>query len=84
MNEALLNPRQVADWLGVKLDTVYRLKDKPDGLKAYRVGRGVRFRPEDVEEYLTKNMIRPATPKEPFGKGIRRFKYIPGMKVVGI
>ena len=47
-----MTTQQVAELLGVSADTVYRLKEKPDGLRAYRVGHSLRFRRDEVETYL--------------------------------
>ena len=45
----MMTTQQVAELLGVSADTVYRLKEKPDGLRAYRVGHSLRFRRDEVE-----------------------------------
>ena len=52
MNQPLLTAQEVAEQLKVNACTIYRLKDKPDGIRAYKVGNLLRFRPEDVEAYL--------------------------------
>ena len=83
MHSPLISAQEVAARLGVSVYTVYRLKDKPDGLKAYRVGRSIRFRPGDVDDYLAAQQVKPVQPNEHFGEGIKRFRYVPGMKVVG-
>lgn len=84
MNQPLLTAQEVAEQLKVNACTIYRLKDKPDGIRAYKVGNLLRFRPEDVEAYLAARAVKPAAPQTPFCGNIRRFKYVPGMKVVGI
>ena len=43
-----MTTQQVAELLGVSADTVYRLKEKPDGLRAYRVGHSLRFRRDEL------------------------------------
>lgn len=79
--ETLLTVREVAQLLGVSMDNIYRLKDKPDGLRAYRVGnRCLRFRPSEVEAYLEARRVKPVVKAE--RPSIRRFQYVPGMKVV--
>jgi excisionase family DNA binding protein len=48
----LVSPEEVAMFLGVPLRTVYRWRSRGDGPRAYRVGRHVRYRVEDVEAWL--------------------------------
>jgi putative molybdopterin biosynthesis protein len=43
--------RQLADLLNVNKMTIYRLVERGD-LRAYRIGRALRFRPSDVEVFL--------------------------------
>lgn len=78
--ERLLTIQEVAEMLGVTCSTIYRLKDRQDGLRACRVGRCIRFRPEDVEDYLSRQEVKPPASREPTCKV--RFQYVPGMKVV--
>lgn len=47
----LLRPNDVAKLLNCSLSQVYNLKDKGE-LRWLRVGGMVRFRPEDVEEFI--------------------------------
>ena len=54
-----MTTQQVAELLGVSADTVYRLKEKPDGLRAYRVGHSLRFRRDEVETYLACHVVEP-------------------------
>lgn len=49
--QPLLTARETAVILGIPRMDVYRLKDKPDGLRACRVGSALRFRREDVAAY---------------------------------
>lgn len=82
MNEQLMTVNEVADRLNVNRATVYRLTGKTDGLRAYKVGSCTRFKPEDVEEYIERCVVRPAQRQE--GENVLRFKYKPGMKVVSL
>ena len=43
---------QVADYLSVPKQTIYQWRTKGYGPKGVRVGKHVRFRPEDVERWL--------------------------------
>lgn len=81
MQETMMDARAVSDLLGVSVYTVYRLKDKPDGLRAYRVGRCIRFKGSEVEAYLASHVVEPVAYKSGKPKGVR-FRYVPGMKVV--
>lgn len=81
MKKPLMTVPEVAAALHVSACTVYRLKDKSGGLRACRVGRCLRFKPEDVEAYLTAHVVEPV--ERPAGRpGRIRFQYVPGMKVV--
>ncbi|MGH2597650.1 MAG: helix-turn-helix domain-containing protein [Actinomycetota bacterium] len=49
---ALATPVEVADYLRVPLRTIYRWRYAGEGPPALRVGRHLRFRWSDVEEWL--------------------------------
>jgi excisionase family DNA binding protein len=49
---ALATPTEVADYLRVPLRTLYRWRYAGEGPPGYRVGRHLRFRWTDVEEWL--------------------------------
>lgn len=49
---ALATPVEVADYLRVPLRTLYRWRYAGEGPPGYRVGRHLRFRWADVEEWL--------------------------------
>lgn len=55
----MLTAKEVAEKMGVGRSEVYRLANRRDGLKAYKVGAQLRFKPEEVEEY----MRQPSEPK---------------------
>lgn len=57
--EPLLTIQEVADLLGVPLDTVYRWRSRREGPIGYRVGRHVRYRSSAVEEWLRQRVDRP-------------------------
>lgn len=80
MNNQMMSAKDVAELLNLSVYTVYRLKDKADGLRAYKVGGCIRFKRSDVEEYLAGNTVEPVSRQEP--RQSVRFKYVPGMKVV--
>ena len=78
--EPMITVQNVADMLGVTACTVYRLKDKPGGLPAYKIGNRLRFKKEEVEEYIRRQAVKPAMKQEHPIKV--HFHYVPGMKVV--
>jgi excisionase family DNA binding protein len=50
--ERLLGPEEVADYLGLPVKTLYQWRYKGVGPPGLRIGRHVRYRPEDVEAWL--------------------------------
>lgn len=82
MNTSLMTPNEVAACLRVHRSMVYRLCNKPDGLRSYKVGNRIRFKSEEVEEYLGRCLVQP--PQRQEGPNIVRFQYKPGMKVVSL
>ena len=44
--------QRLADYLGVPVQTVYQWRTKRYGPKGLRVGKHIRYRPADVEEWL--------------------------------
>jgi excisionase family DNA binding protein len=48
----LLSPHEVAAFLGVPLQTIYRWRYRHEGPLGYRVGRHVRYRVVDIERWL--------------------------------
>lgn len=51
--EKLLSPKELAAWLGVPRSTVYAWNYQGTGPKRIRVGKAVRYRPTEVERWLT-------------------------------
>lgn len=59
---ALMSPQELADYLGVPLGTVYQWNHHGTGPKPISVGRHVRYRHAEVEQWLDGNRIaRPTT-----------------------
>ncbi|MFI1967832.1 DNA-binding protein [Streptomyces cinnamoneus] len=48
-----LTPIDVADLLGVPVETVYQWRRKRTGPCGFRVGRHLRYDPEDVRVWIT-------------------------------
>lgn len=51
----LLNPEEVADWLSVPLATLRYWRHVGAGPRSIKVGRHVRYLPDDVTRWLEKN-----------------------------
>jgi len=48
-----LTPVDLADLLGVPLETVYQWRRKHTGPRGFRVGRHLRYDPEDVRAWIS-------------------------------
>ncbi|MER5207051.1 helix-turn-helix domain-containing protein [Streptomyces sp. NPDC002825] len=55
-----LTPTDLADLLGVPLETVYQWRRKDTGPRGFRVGRHLRFDPEDVRVWVASLMYKEA------------------------
>ncbi len=53
--EKLLTLPQVADYLGVPLQSVYQWRTRGEGPRGIRVGRHVRVRRSDLDAWLDKH-----------------------------
>jgi excisionase family DNA binding protein len=54
----LLTPQEVADFLGMPVATLKTWRSKRTGPRAYRIGKHVRYRLDDIEVWLAE---RPAS-----------------------
>ncbi|MZD07756.1 helix-turn-helix domain-containing protein [Streptomyces sp. SID5785] len=54
--ERYLTPVDLADLLGVPIETVYQWRRKRTGPRGFRVGRHIRFDPEDVRAWVQSQM----------------------------
>lgn len=48
-----LTPVDLADLLGIPLETVYQWRRKRTGPRGFRVGRHLRYDPEDVRAWVS-------------------------------
>lgn len=48
----MLSPKELAEYLGVPLATIYQWRYKGEGPRGIRVGRHVRFLSEDIASWL--------------------------------
>ena len=53
--ERLLSVEEVADFLGIPVNTLYQWRHKGTGPIAFRVGRFLRYDPTDVRHWLTEH-----------------------------
>ncbi|SED34843.1 AlpA family transcriptional regulator [Streptomyces sp. TLI_105] len=51
-----LTPVDVAELLGVPIETIYQWRRKRTGPRGFRVGRHVRFDPTDVQTWVRAQM----------------------------
>ncbi|MDP9427397.1 MAG: helix-turn-helix domain-containing protein [Actinomycetota bacterium] len=59
MGERLLPAQEVADFLGIPLTTLYQWRTKGTAPRAIRVGRHLRFDPQDVNAWCDRNADQP-------------------------
>jgi excisionase family DNA binding protein len=52
MDDAMMTPSQVAEYLSVPVATLYAWRHRGGGPPAIRVGKHLRYRREDVERWL--------------------------------
>ncbi|WP_019808769.1 helix-turn-helix transcriptional regulator [Saccharomonospora halophila] len=52
MSSKLMTIRDVADYLGVPVNTLYQWRTKGYGPEGRRIGKYVRYRPQDVETWV--------------------------------
>lgn len=50
--EALLSVAELAAYLGIPVATIYRWRHQRQGPPGYRIGRHVRYRTRDIEQWL--------------------------------
>ncbi len=53
----MATPAEVADYLQVPVKTLYQWRYRGDGPRAFRVGRHLRYRWEDVEAWLASRAV---------------------------
>jgi excisionase family DNA binding protein len=59
MTERMYTPATLAAYLGVPVKTLYRWNHIGTGPKARKVGKHLRYRPEDVSAWLDEQTVRP-------------------------
>jgi excisionase family DNA binding protein len=54
--EPLLSPQDLADFLDVPVATIYTWRHRGHGPPGFRVGRHLRYRRSDVEQWITEQL----------------------------
>jgi excisionase family DNA binding protein len=54
--ERLMSAEEVAEYLGVPVNTLYQWRHKGAGPAAYRVGRHLRYDPSAVQTWLSEHL----------------------------
>jgi excisionase family DNA binding protein len=61
--EPLLTVQELADYLGVPVATIYAWRYRGDGPSGFRVGRHLRYRWSDVEDWITQRRQPSSAPR---------------------
>ena len=54
--ERLLTVEELADYLGVPVPTLYQWRYRREGPPGFRVGRYIRYRPTDVQQWIERQL----------------------------
>lgn len=60
-NENLLSPKQLAKYLGVTTLTLSQYRVQGRGPKYLKLGRVIRYRPSDVQEWIDEELEKNST-----------------------
>jgi excisionase family DNA binding protein len=55
LDEPLLSPQELADYLAIPVATVYQWRHRGDGPRGFRVGKHVRYRWSEILNWLHEN-----------------------------
>lgn len=58
MAEGFISPEALAELLGIPIRTIYSWRSRGLGPPSYRIGKHVRFRLDDVDEWLEERAER--------------------------
>ena len=59
MSDRLMSAAEVAEFLGINVNTLYQHRYRGEGPPGYRVGGRIRYRRADVEAWLEKQADQP-------------------------
>ena len=65
--EPLLSAQDLADFLHVPIATIYALRYRHEGHPGFRVGRHLRYRRNDVEQWISRK-LEDQKPESPFAR----------------
>lgn len=71
MTERLESPQDIADYLGVPIDTIYGWRSRGIGPRGMRVGRHVRYRRRDVDDWLDRQADKQSARPRPVARSAR-------------
>ena len=54
--DRLLSVKDLADYLGVPVATLYQWRYRREGPPGFRVGRYIRYRPTDVQQWIERQL----------------------------
>ena len=57
----LFSAHQLAEYLGVPVTTLYHWRQQREGPPAFRVGKHLRYRAGDVDQWIRSQLEEPAT-----------------------
>ena len=57
--DEFLDPQGLADFFGIPVRTVYAWRTRGEGPRAHKIGRHVRYRRDDVEDWLESQADQP-------------------------
>jgi predicted DNA-binding transcriptional regulator AlpA len=55
--EKLVGVEELAEWLGVEVKTVYWLNTTGKGPKRYKIGKLIKYKPSEVEEWIREQAV---------------------------
>jgi excisionase family DNA binding protein len=58
----MIGPKELAEWLDVPVQTVYRWQHTGVGPRSFKVGRHLRFARADVLAWLSQQQVSPGPP----------------------
>jgi excisionase family DNA binding protein len=57
VNKYFLSPKELADYFGVSLKTIYRRIEKRE-IPFYKIGGSIRLKKEDIEKYASLALVK--------------------------
>lgn len=54
--DLFLSPRELAEYLGIPVATLYQWRHRGEGPRGFRIGKHVRYRLIDVDEWIEEQL----------------------------